>query len=214
MIRAVSGRTFASKVVTLFESNIKKFGATNKLNLMFGSFEPFIAFFALSRLNSGPSGSVFKQLPNPGAAMVFELFTVGGDPTVYPSRSDLWVRFLYRNGTDAGATFVEYALFGNGNSQSRMKYDDFVTSMTGIGINSYASWCNICQSISIFCPALQDNSSGGSGGQSNSGGGSTLSPVVAGVIGAIVAVVVSGWLSPLCSAGGAVINAGTLSRWI
>ena len=191
MIRAISGRTLASQVVSLFKSNMATSGVTNKLNLMFGSFEPFLAFFTLSSLITGPSAAVFEPLPEPGAAMIWELFSIGGNASVYPSPSNLWVRFLYRNGTNSGAPFIEYSLFGNGNSQSYMRFNDFVSSMASIGVGSVSNWCTVCQSVSVFCPAAQQGSGGsGQNGSSSSGGSSGLNPVVAGVIGAIVAIVV------------------------
>ena len=55
MIRAIGGRTLAAKVVALFTASIANPSA-NKLNLMFGSYEPFMAYFALADLVSGPSG--------------------------------------------------------------------------------------------------------------------------------------------------------------
>ena len=75
-----------------------------------------------------------------------------------------------------------------------MRYSDFINAMEGIGIGSAAQWCTVCQSANLFCPAFEDNSSGTSGSFGNNvGSGQTsLSPAIAGVIGAIVALAIIG----------------------
>jgi hypothetical protein len=73
---AIAGRTLASKVAALFAENIETRGERNKLNLAFTSHEPFLSFFALADLNTGPSSHLFSQLPEPGATLTFELFSV------------------------------------------------------------------------------------------------------------------------------------------
>ncbi|OIW27189.1 phosphoglycerate mutase-like protein, partial [Coniochaeta ligniaria NRRL 30616] len=197
MIRAISGRTLAAKVLAGLKLNMASRGSSNKLNLMFGSFEPMIAFFALSGLVNGPSADNFEQLPNPGAAMVFELFSNGGNGS-YPAAHDLWVRFLYRSSSIAGTPFVEYSLFGNGNSQAEMRYSDFASGMQAIALDGIAAWCNICGSINLFCSGLSSNSGGSSGlpstSYSSGAGIGRINPVVAGVIGSAVSSGLAGLL--------------------
>ncbi|KAK3293326.1 histidine phosphatase superfamily [Chaetomium fimeti] len=77
---AIAGRTLASRVAALFAENIETRGERNKLNLAFTSHEPFLSFFALADLNTGTSSHLFSQLPEPGATLTFELFSV--DETV------------------------------------------------------------------------------------------------------------------------------------
>ncbi|KAK3683684.1 histidine phosphatase superfamily [Podospora appendiculata] len=197
MIRAVSGRTMAARVVALFKENILSSGTANKLNLVFTSLEPFVAFFALA--TPGPPGSNFNLLPDPGAAMIFELFSIGNIDSSYPSTEDLWVRFLYRNGTGPDAPLIEYPLFGNGPSNSRILFTDFVASMEHISVNTLADWCQMCDSVSLFCLGLEANSGEGTvtppvGGSDSNAYYTTsaLSPAVAGVIGAAVTVAVCG----------------------
>lgn len=72
----IAGRTLASRVAALFAENIETGGERNKLNLAFTSHEPFLSFFALADLNTGPSSDLFSQLPKPGATLTFELFSV------------------------------------------------------------------------------------------------------------------------------------------
>lgn len=85
-------------------------------HIRFTSFEPFISFFALSGLSSGPSASKFRSLPNHGSIMAFELFSYSDSASKtnvaksFPSQADLYVRFLFRNGTED--TLTAYPLFG------------------------------------------------------------------------------------------------------
>ncbi|XXG96358.1 hypothetical protein Hte_002640 [Hypoxylon texense] len=199
MIRAISGRMLAAKVVAQLSQHISSAGTEDKMTLMFGSFEPFLAFFALSDLaNSEPSG-LFQTIPQPGSAMVFELFSTGGDDPSFPRQGDLWVRFLFRNGTDADAPMTEYPLFGRGNSETRMRWADFVDEIDKFSIREASQWCDMCSSVTLFCSALS-HSSGSSSGSPSSGSDGTnsdvsLSPAVAGVIGAIIT------LGVICLAG-------------
>ena len=89
MIRAVAGRTMAAKTLTLLKENIRLSGTTNKINLAFTTLEAFVAWFALSGLVSGDFANEFKALPEQGAMMVFELFSIGGREETYPDQDDL-----------------------------------------------------------------------------------------------------------------------------
>ncbi|KAH8203755.1 hypothetical protein TruAng_002048 [Truncatella angustata] len=186
-IRAISGRTLASKVVVQFQQNILTQGDSYKLNLMFGTFEPMLAFFSLSGLSTGRLSGMFQEIPKPGGAIVFELFSEGTDTTNLPDSDDLWVRFLYRNGTDVDAPILEYSLFGNGNSETRIKYRDFVSNIREFSLDDIPTWCEICDAVSIFCSATRQASSQNSSATSSSKN-PNMSPVVAGVIGAIMGI--------------------------
>lgn len=203
MIRAVAGRTLAARIVALFKSHISYDGQASKLNLLFGPREPFVSFFALSGLDSGVSGSVFRTLPDPGAAMVFELFSLGAvDSSVLPAEDDLWVRFRYRNSSDESAPFVEYPLFGNGPSKSSLPFLTFVSQMQDFGLDSLSGWCETCGSASLYCTALIEIDGGvGSGGASSTS--NPLSPAAAGAIGALVTLGVLGlvFLAAVCFGG-------------
>ncbi|KAI1389173.1 phosphoglycerate mutase-like protein [Hypoxylon trugodes] len=188
MIRAISGRTLAAKVVAQLSSHIASAGTINKMSLMFGSFEPFLAFFALSNLSD--TNGFFQQIPGPGSAMVFELFSID-NVTSYPHEDELWVRFLFRNGTDSSQPLVEYPLFGRDNSESRIRWEDFTVYIARFSIQDVSTWCDLCSSVTLFCNSL-GHSSGSSGGLSNSGESSnaSLSPAVSGVIGAVTTIAV------------------------
>ncbi|KAI1374794.1 phosphoglycerate mutase-like protein [Hypoxylon crocopeplum] len=195
MIRAISGRMLAAKIVSQLSAHISSGGASNKMTLMFGSFEPFLAFFALSDLAYTATSGLFREIPQPGAAMVFELFTTDDDSTA-AQESNAWVRFLYRNGTDPDAPLTEYPLFGRGNSETRMRWNDFVAGMQKFSIREVSTWCDTCGAITSFCSWLSESSSSpsdsssSSSGDSNSNRNMDLSPAVAGVIGAVTTLAV------------------------
>jgi hypothetical protein len=120
------------------------------------------------------------------------------DTGEYPDRSDLKVRFLFQNGTGNGTQLISYSLFGRDPSQDTMTFDEFVSGMETIWMPSVADWCDVCSSFSVFCPAfvgdsgrLPPNPTYGAESSSHHG----ISPVVAGVIGAVVTLVVVGILA-------------------
>ncbi|KAK1832696.1 histidine phosphatase superfamily [Podospora conica] len=186
MIRAIAGRTMASKTLALFRENMRQGGAIRKLNLAFTTVETFVAFFALSGLVTGDHAAEFKPLPEQGGMMVFELFSIGGNSTVYPSTDDLWVRFLYRNGTDPTDKLQDFSLWGA--KETRMPYKTFASAIQGVGINTIADWCRTCGSYTLFCSGLKSTGKGGREPVARPG----LSPAVGGVIGAVVTIAVVG----------------------
>lgn len=197
-IQAMAGRTLASKVLEQFSHNIDSSGSTYKLSLLFGTYEPFLSFFALSDLATGPSASKFNSLPLHGSLMTFELYSYyTPSPNVnlstpFPAIADLRVRFLFRNGTAGDESLVEYTLFGRGNSQADMSWSDFVQGMGQFSLDDLVDWCTECNTALLFCEALENNqadpNSSPSTHEGNPSGRSGISPVVAGVIGATVTV--------------------------
>lgn len=186
-VGTIAGRTLASKILQAFLTTINTQGETDKMTLLFGSFEPMVSFAALASLVN-PQNSAFYNLPEPGSSFVFELFALrDNDIGTYPELDELYVRFIYQNGTDEYDAPIEYPLFGRSPSQSMMTLTDFVAGLQRIMIRNVEDWCETCSSYSIFCPAFTDSESRfGQDTSSRSG----LSPAVAGVIGAIVALVV------------------------
>lgn len=205
MIRAIAGRTLAARVSAQLRSQIAG-GFPHKLSLMVGSFEPMLAFFALSQLSEGASPLRFRTIPEPGSAMVFELFSVSNDDDEnsssssstqqYPAEDDLWVRFLYRYGTNDSAPLVEYPIFGRGNSQSSMKWWDFRSQIAEIAVADLSEWCRLCSAPTLFCAGIQANEANGNSSSSPRYSGnyssmsSRMSPAVGGVIGTLVALAV------------------------
>ncbi|KAI0598668.1 histidine phosphatase superfamily [Biscogniauxia sp. FL1348] len=195
-IRAVAGRTLAGRVVAQLSSQIASAGSSSgKLTLAFGSHEPFLAFFALAGLADSNSSVLFRQVPQPGAAMVFELLSTTNDTSSYPDHNDLWVRFLYRNGTDPDAPLEEYPLFG-GDAGARLRWADFRAGMGAFAIKDIAGWCRTCDAVTLFCIALDSDTntdtSSDSGSSALFGSSSSVSPAVAGIIGAATTLAVVG----------------------
>ncbi len=193
-IRTIAGQTMAAEIVGLLFNNIETGGVADKINLLFGSFEPFVAFAALARLPS--LNTNFYGLPDFGSSMVFEMFSVDvNNSGTYPGIDELNVRFLFRNGTNATSELISYPLFGRDPSQTDMTLQDFLEGMEGIMLPSIGDWCHTCGSVSIFCSVYTGNTnSRGSNSSSSSHHSSGLKPAVAGVIGAIVALAIAGLL--------------------
>ena len=193
---AISGATLASRVLQQLRRVIDSSGRSTKMFLYFGSYEPFLAFFALSNLSVGPAASRFTSLPQHGSLMSFELFSIATDdsqtPTFPTSTDDLWVRFFFRNGTDDDEILTSYPLFGRGNSETDMKWSDFAKGISDFGLLQVGDWCLSCQTSNIFCAAAIDNQAGNSTSAPVTKSKKTLNPAVAGVIGAIVALVALG----------------------
>ncbi|KAJ9613422.1 hypothetical protein H2200_003364 [Cladophialophora chaetospira] len=194
-IRAIAGRTLATRILQAFYTTINTQGTSDKMTLLFGSFEPMIAFAALAGLVS-PQNAAFYNVPEPGSSFIFELYSLQAeDIDTYPDTSDIYVRFFYQNGTDPDSSLVAYPLFGLSPSQTMISLADFISGLEGFMLFNIEDWCQTCNSFSVFCPAFTDIDGGfsPSNGQSpNHRGG--LSPVVAGVIGAVVTLAVAALL--------------------
>ncbi|KAL2069643.1 hypothetical protein VTL71DRAFT_14322 [Oculimacula yallundae] len=218
LINAVSGRTLAAKILQKLNNNIASKGASSKLSLMFGTHEPFMAFFALSSLATGPSGPQFNTLPDHGSTMTFELFsthssssTPNGDEdaststsTTMPPPDQLSVRFLFRNGSEPDSIMKAYTLFGRGNSETVIPWPEFQKLMGWIALTDILDWCRTCGTLTYFCQAFEDIASGDNEGSGGGGGNSQegdlpggkgrkregISSTVGGVVGAVVVIVV------------------------
>jgi hypothetical protein len=196
-IPSIAGQTFASVVLQQFSHAIASSGVADKLTLMFGSFEPMLSFFALSNLSTGPSAQRFNMLPMHGSSMSFELFSnTGSDSsnqnlsTPFPSTEELFVRFLFRNGTSDTDPIIEYPLFGRGNSEDDMSWVDFVQGMGDFSLDDVVEWCAQCDSINLFCQAIESDITNTTVPVSSSSKKS-LSPAIGGVIGATVTLAVA-----------------------
>jgi hypothetical protein len=124
--------------------------------------------------------------------MVFELFSHATNFTTMPSIDDLWVRFLFRNGTDRDAELLSYPLLGRGNSQSDIRWLDFVKEMNKLQIDDMGSWYTMCNTSSIFCHGENNmnhkNSSILDRGETNKS--RYINAFIAGVIGYVIEVAI------------------------
>jgi hypothetical protein len=154
-----------------------------KFAYMSASYKPFLSLFSMMQLPAPLSNTVVDY----ASAAIVEVST------------DNTVRLLFRNGTSGD--FEPYNMFGN--TQASMSVTDFMNKLQPYAINDLAEWCDVCQTTDARgCSVLA--SYNGTGGAGYADATSTLgrhhvSPVVAGVIGAMVtlAVVAAGlatWL--------------------
>ncbi|KAL2409721.1 hypothetical protein ABEF92_006258 [Exophiala dermatitidis] len=185
-IRTIAGRTLAARITQAFSATINTQGASDKMTLVFGSYEPVVALAALAGLVV-PQHSAFYNVPAPGASYVFELISMqGNDTDAYPEVSDLFVRFLYKNGTGSDSSLVPYPLFGLSPSQTLISFADFVAGLDRFSVSNVQDWCTACNSFSVFCPAFATTNGSLDYTGSGSPYGKRLSPVIGGVIGAVV----------------------------
>jgi hypothetical protein len=192
-ILAISGQTYAAHVLSLLGQTIGSQGVAEKLSVLFSRYEVFLAFFSLSDLSE--SNNEFTQIPLPGSVMIFELFSNMANASSFPDTGDLWVRFLFRNGTDPSTPLVAYSLFGRGNSATDMTWADFETNMNSIKLAEIGTWCETCGSLAMYCTQFEDNWNSSTTSNSSSSSSSTsttsssgISPTVAGVLGAVVTI--------------------------
>lgn len=152
-VLAVAGRSLAHTVMHAFQNNQRSKGSFNKLSLIFGGYEPMMAFLEL--VISEPYRESLSGLPNNGASIMIDLFSVAEDGiAAFPTNdSKLMVRLSIRNGTDASnlaTQFEPYPMFGTDNKDTTMPYRDFVDKMVS-NMKSTAEWCRSCDGKENFC---------------------------------------------------------------
>ncbi|OQD81512.1 hypothetical protein PENANT_c027G11510 [Penicillium antarcticum] len=190
MIRNVSpiaGKTLATSLMESFDMNIQEDGTQEKMTLLFGGDEPAMALSSLLGLANAHQPNFFSR-PVRGGSLVFELYSFGEDeeyPT-YPGYDNLYVRFLLHNGTDDATQFQPYPLFGYSPSHSYVRYSEFRAQLETFALSSIQEWCTVCNSAAIFCTGVMDTES------SKPEKKRTMAPAVAGVIGAVVTLIVVG----------------------
>jgi hypothetical protein len=198
-INAIAGRTLAGRVYSHLSKqagNPSLPASAQRLNIMVGSHAPLMAFASLSGLAS--HSGIFHQLPLPGSIMAWELFAPGLANSTPPAESDLFVRFLFRNGTDPSEKLRAYPLFGRPNSGLDIPWKEFRDSVMGVGITNPGKWCESCESAAVWCDAFVSRGpdsylNGDPNATPNGGGGAgvgglyakgRLSPLAAGFLGA------------------------------
>lgn len=198
-IQTLGGRTLLAFILEQLSNNIETSGASKLVNA-FISYEPLISLFSLLGLHN--LNDDFKGMPNLASSISFELYTNSSTPVPigsYPDPNDLNIRFLFRNGSTLASSFSTipidldvYPVFNNTQNQEWMTLNDFFATAEKAMVFNIGQWCEICQSEAVFCPAFTN----GSVGLPSSPAASShqLSPVIAGVIGALVALAVAGIL--------------------
>jgi hypothetical protein len=182
-MRAVAAKVLAAEIVEGLNTTISTQGKS-KFNVQFGAYATFSSFFGLADLPMvNPD---FYGMVDYASSMTFELVT-NASTSPFPAASDVSVRFLFHNGTaSADNVPTAYPLFGTG--KEVIPWNDFVTSMNKFSIGNTQAWCTACGNSTGTCAAYAPSSSSGSNAsaQNKQTSGNGLSPVVNGVIGAMV----------------------------
>ncbi|CEH16045.1 Lysosomal & prostatic acid phosphatases [Ceraceosorus bombacis] len=185
----VAGQAFLAPVL---DSLHRLDNATDplKFSLLQISYKPFLSLFKMFDLGAPLSTSVVDY----ASAAVFEVY------------SDHSIRMLFRNGTSG--PFEPYALLGS-NSMT-MPLSDFNKAMQPYNLDTLSKWCNQCSETEAKgCSTLAAlNGTGGAGYASvtSTEGRHAVSPVVAGVIGAFVALAVAAALLALWLLAGGLVK--------
>ncbi|KAJ5587287.1 Histidine phosphatase superfamily clade-2 [Penicillium hispanicum] len=183
----IAGQTLAASIAQAFNLNIEAFGTQQKMTLLFGSDEPAVALASLIGLASDRQPNFYSR-PAKGASLVFELFSFEADEVdpSYPGSDNLYVRFFLHNGTDSATKFTPYPLFGNGPSQTYMRYSEFESELETFSVQSTQEWCLRCNSPSLFCTGVLESHDSAPKGKKR------MAPAVAGVIGAVIMLAIIG----------------------
>ncbi|KAI5254579.1 phosphoglycerate mutase-like protein [Aureobasidium subglaciale] len=188
-MRAVAGKVLAGEIVEFLNTTISSSGKS-KFGVQFGAYATFASFFGLADLPS--VNDMFYGITDYASSMTFELVT-NASTSPFPSVEDISVRFLWHNGTaNSSSTPTAYPLFGT--DSELISWNDFVTNMDKFSISNTEAWCTACGNSTGTCAAYAPASSTSSGSNGATGeqkkSGSGLSPVVNGVIGAMVTLAV------------------------
>lgn len=195
--QAISGKTLASVILGQFQRRVidqlspgDKNDFSYPLTFLFGEHEPFISLISL--MMADYKDGRFRSIPPYGSAMIFELFSTGNTTNFPSNQEDLWVRFYYHNGTVFDAKqLIAFPIFGNGPSRTDVPWLEFQDMFGRIMMNSLTDWCSTCASSALFCTGVNDSNISLVVPGKNSKH-YPISPVVSGVIGAIVTLVVAG----------------------
>lgn len=180
-VRAIAGSVLGGQIIEALQTLVDgKKGP--KFNIQFGAYGTFMAFFGLAQLEAASSD--FMGVCNYASSMTFELVTNSSTPTV----DDISVRFYFANGTAAENTPTLFPLFGQ--KETTLKWNDFKQGMMDFAIEDDAHWCDLCGNTGGACAGNSTSSGGASSSSSSSGGDNGISKPVAGVIGALVTLVV------------------------
>ncbi|TEA18827.1 hypothetical protein C8034_v010518 [Colletotrichum sidae] len=193
-IRAIAGKVLAGQVLQSLNATLHNAAAASstKATIQFGAYATFSSFFGLAQLPK--VSAVFEEIVDYASSMVFELVT--NSSAAAPAADDVSVRFRFANGAAAGAdSLTEYPLFGR--SESTLPWATFVAEMQRFAVEDTRAWCVACGNSTGTCAAAlgidgsTDATGNGSGSGSSSGEDSNgISTPVAGVIGALITLVV------------------------
>ncbi|PHH79881.1 hypothetical protein CDD82_2106 [Ophiocordyceps australis] len=180
-VRAIAGAVFAGQVLNSLQALVDARPDAPYLNAQFGPYGTFMAFFGLAQLHAVSSD--FMAICDYASSMVFELVTSSDAATVAPQ--DIFVQFSFANGSAADSGLKLFPLFGQ--NKLALPWPEFKTAMSSFAVADSKHWCDLCGNTSGKCAAYQASGSGPSSSSSHDSG---VSKPVAGVIGALVTLVI------------------------
>ncbi|KAF4335266.1 acid phosphatase [Fusarium beomiforme] len=179
-VRAIAGSVLAGQIIEALEP-LAEGKKGPKVNIQFGAYAAFMSFFGLAGLDKVSSD--FMGIVDYASSMAFELVTNATNPTA----DDVSVRFYFANGTAAEHTPKLFPLFGT--DETTISWKDFKIGMSDFAIEDTKHWCKLCGNNDGTCASSSDDDSTSSQSSSDSSGNGISRPV-AGVIGALVTLVV------------------------
>jgi prostatic aicd phosphatase len=175
---SIGGQTLASLILSTLNQTVSGTNPDLKLTYFATSYSIFQAFFGISSLLEASAD--FNGLPDYASIMSFELRR----PFDSSGPQNLFVRFSFRNGSDASAPLTQFPLFRRTQIEADIPWPQFVQEMEEIALRSQAEWCTACTTSNLtFCAAYMPSPS-----SSGSSEGGKLSTVAAGFIGAVVGI--------------------------
>lgn len=140
----------------------------------------------------------FRAIPPWASAMIFELYSMGADGAFPQDEEDLYVRFYFHNGTtDFNDQLLAFPMFNRGLDTTGMRWADFNTMFSRIMMETILEWCTSCNAPSLFCTGVDTDTIIVANPRVQRANNYAVSPPVAGVIGAVVTLVVAGLLFAL-----------------
>jgi len=200
---ALGGKMLSALILGAFQKVVDNHGnasnsSAHALTLLFGEYEPLVSLFSLMMVDY--INDPFRSIPPFGSAAVFELYSIGGTGLI-PDPDDLHVRFYFHNGTQFDGKPKPYPMFGHESSVTDVSWIEFQDKFSRIMVNTVRDWCETCNSQAYagnqhFCWGVVDESIS-IVLNNNSHRRERISPAIAGVIGAVVALVVAALLFAL-----------------
>ncbi|KAK1970886.1 phosphoglycerate mutase-like protein [Colletotrichum sublineola] len=199
-VRAIAGKVLAGQVLQGLNATLHGAAAPGavKANIQFGAYAAFSSFFGLAQLDRVSED--FKAIVDYASSMVFELVT--NATSASPAADEVSVRFRFANGSAGASPLTAYPLFGR--AETVLPWDTFVDEMRRFAVEDTKSWCTACGNSTGTCAAALglDGSADSNGSGSGSGGSGGISAPMAGVIGALVTLVVILGIQGLVMLGG------------
>ncbi|KAG8674458.1 hypothetical protein FPOAC2_00479 [Fusarium poae] len=181
-VRAIAGSVLGGQIIEALEP-LAEGKKAPKVNIQFGAYGAFMAFFGLAGLDKASSD--FMGIVDYASSMAFELVTNATNPTA----DDVSVRFYFANGTASENAPKLFPLFGD--DSTTISWKDFKAGMSEFAIEDTKHWCKLCGNTDGTCASnSSDDDDDSASSSSNSGGSSDgVSKPVAGVIGALITLV-------------------------